>query len=539
MATINPLIVSLVLLLSIVPAHAEIFNIPSGDVTALIAAINAANSNGKKNRIILEKGTYTLTVVDNVGPCCAPAPGGGANGLPLISSVLTIQGAGAGFTSIVRHSERLGDRNAPSFRIFSVTAAGALTLDRVTIRGGGPSAGAGGGLYNAGTVAIMKSSIFGETSFSGGGIQNQGTMTITNSGVSGVSGLGSSGGGINNSGNLIISNSDIGGSVIDGAAGGISNVGTLLVSNSTISGFAGASGAIASGGGATLSLKNSTVAGSRAHHGGSAGISIFGGQATILNSTIADNESSPLDPRFAVGGIQVTSGTLTLQNTILARNSVLAPGPPGLPSTPSDCSGIINSLGNNLIGDPTGCIINLQPTDVTGDSGLDAFVDLGVPGTGHIPLMAGSPAIDAGNPDACPATDQLGLARVGNCDIGAIEFQPVPVLRAVVNVRPYSDNININPNGTELIRVAILGTSSFDTSIVDPATVRFGPNQVGAEGRSRFRDTNGDGLLDLVLRFPIQGAGIQCNDSFVSISGQTVTGEPIQGIDTIHVVGCN
>ena len=104
-----------------------------------------------------------------------------------------------------------------------------------------------------------------------------------------------------------------------------------------------------------------------------------------------------------------------------------------------------------------------------------------------------------------------------------------PVLRAVVNVRPHSGNININPNSDKLIRVAILGTNSFDTSIVDPASVRFGPNQVAADGRSRLRDVNGDGLLDLVLRFRIHGSGIRCNDSFVSISGQTVNGEHNSG----------
>jgi len=48
-----------------------------------------------------------------------------------------------------------------------------------------------------------------------------------------------------------------------------------------------------------------------------------------------------------------------------------------------------------------------------------------MPGHGHFPLLEGSPAIDAGNDAFCPSTDQLGQPRVGVCDIGAIEFQPV------------------------------------------------------------------------------------------------------------------
>ena len=40
--------------------------------------------------------------------------------------------------------------------------------------------------------------------------------------------------------------------------------------------------------------------------------------------------------------------------------------------------------------------------------------------TPTVPLLAGSPAIDAGS--NCPATDQRGFARNGVCDIGAYEF---------------------------------------------------------------------------------------------------------------------
>jgi hypothetical protein len=65
----------------------------------------------------------------------------------------------------------------------------------------------------------------------------------------------------------------------------------------------------------------------------------------------------------------------------------------------------------------------LLPTDLTGDPGLGPFTDDGIPGHGHFPLLPGSPAIDAGNDAACPATDQLGQSRVGRCDIGAIEFE--------------------------------------------------------------------------------------------------------------------
>jgi hypothetical protein len=132
------------------------------------------------------------------------------------------------------------------------------------------------------------------------------------------------------------------------------------------------------------------------------------GTLTILNSTIADNQA-----QSNRGGGLAGSG-MVLLNTILARNTARQ-GP--------DCVGTVTSLGTNLIGDPTGCTITLQPNDLTGDPGLDTFTDDGTPGNGHFPLLPTSQAIDAGNDAACPRTDQLGEPRVGPCDIGAIEFQ--------------------------------------------------------------------------------------------------------------------
>jgi hypothetical protein len=106
-----------------------------------------------------------------------------------------------------------------------------------------------------------------------------------------------------------------------------------------------------------------------------------------------------------------------LTNTILARNT----RPFGGKS--SDCSGPVTSLGHNLIGDPTGCTITLEPTDLTGDPGLGTFTDNGTPGNGHLPLQRGNPALDAGNQACCPPTDQPGRRRIGPCDIGAMRFR--------------------------------------------------------------------------------------------------------------------
>jgi hypothetical protein len=133
---------------------------------------------------------------------------------------------------------------------------------------------------------------------------------------------------------------------------------------------------------------------------------------TLINSTITHNAGG-----LGVGGISNRGSTVTLQNTLLAGNTRSHPmeGP--------DCVGPITSLGHNLIGDPTGCTITLQDTDLTGDPGLGTFTDDGIPGHGHFPLLSMSPAINAGDGAACPRRDQLGARRHKPCDIGAIEFQ--------------------------------------------------------------------------------------------------------------------
>jgi hypothetical protein len=107
--------------------------------------------------------------------------------------------------------------------------------------------------------------------------------------------------------------------------------------------------------------------------------------------------------------------TTILQNTILTHDAddMFA----------HDCDGPVISRGNNIVGDPTGCNITLQPGDLVGNPGLDLFVDDGKPGHGHFPLLPTSPAIGTGNTDLCPNEDQLDRPRRASCDIGAIEFR--------------------------------------------------------------------------------------------------------------------
>ena len=90
-----------------------------------------------------------------------------------------------------------------------------------------------------------------------------------------------------------------------------------------------------------------------------------------------------------------------------------------------------------------------------------------------------------------------------------------------------------------MISVAILTTSTFDATTVDPLSVKFGPNEaIEAHGRGHIEDVNGDGQFDLVLHFNTQHTGIQCGDTSAVLTGKTFSGQAIAGFDSIQTVGC-
>jgi hypothetical protein len=99
---------------------------------------------------------YTLTAVDNatVGP----------NGLPSITSRLTLRGIGAQSTIIERAA------SAPPFRLLHVAAMGVLTLEGLTLRGGDDATtNGGGGIYTRGTLTLTDSTLSENTARQGVG----------------------------------------------------------------------------------------------------------------------------------------------------------------------------------------------------------------------------------------------------------------------------------------------------------------------------------------------------------------------------------
>jgi CSLREA domain-containing protein len=402
-------------------------------------------------------------------------------------------------------------------RVFHVIGAVTVHFEDLTIQNGfvkdGLAGGGGGIVIYGGSLELKNCIVKDNAADFGGGIVNEFSLVnIVNTTITTNTAIRTGSGISNRGGTLEISDSTINGNAASLEGGGISNT------------FNG-----------NVVLRNSTISGNTAHFGG--GINNDTGSLSIVNCTITENMGGNTG-----GGIGAGSGPVELQNTILAKNTA---------NYSPDCgfSRRVTSLGNNLIGDNTRCDIVPGPNDVIPEPGniidprLGDFVDDGIPGRGHYPLLTGSPAIDAANNEVCPDKDQLGNSRFDGdndglitCDIGAIEFQGEELV-VDINIKPLDFCNIIIPHSRGGIWVAVLSDGEFDPLKIKKSTVCFGPNCAKAI-RFKVRDINKDGYRDLLLRFRIRATGIKCGDTDATLTGKTFDGQSFTGTDQIITRGC-
>jgi hypothetical protein len=415
---------------------------------SLRSAIMATNDLGGSNSIVLSAGTYQLTIPRNGN---GDDSGGLKIGKGLVENDVTLLGIAADMTVIdANHLDQamnVGSYSSASISDLTVEngnsafGAGIGNTGRVELAGvslvnndgsqggglfnsgngmamledclvTGNTAGVGAGILNSGnaTAVLEDCQVTNNTAVDGGGVHNIGTMIVTATTIADNH----VGDGLTNRGTLRLERSTVSGNT----GGGVYNTGTMTVTATTVAGNqAVEGGGIFSSG--TMTLVNDTIANNTARWGG--GIYTFGfGDVTLINCTIARNDAS--GSVFSAGGGLYSDGKpVSLKNTIVARNTSVT-GP--------DIEGEVASQGHNLIGNGTGGN-GFSDTDFVGtaDNPIDPLLgplqDNGGP-TQTMALQAGSLAIDHGDPDGAPATDQRGVARDDHPDIGAFEFQPSP-----------------------------------------------------------------------------------------------------------------
>lgn len=219
----------------------------------------------------------------------------------------------------------------------------------------------------------------------------------------------------------------------------------------------------------TNSLINVTMVGNRAvagdnwgtgMQGGACGGGLYndGGMLTLNHLTIADNvvvpgatnQFSGAVPWASGAGLFATNGIVTLLNTLVANNA-----------GSSNLFGFLVDNGHNLSSDSS-CSFTSNGSLNSTDPKLGALDNYGGP-TPTMPLLAGSPAIDGGDPAAFAPTDQRGRSRPFGLapDIGAFESSPPYVIRGAISGATFTGEVQVT-TGPLTLTTTNHGRYSFD-----------------------------------------------------------------------------
>jgi hypothetical protein len=366
------LLALLVVVFSLVSTtQARVFPCTAGDTGCILAAIAQSNLQPARQDVIdLDASTFTFTRQDNGNDF------DGFTASPIVLGNLIIRGQGAAQTILARD----GALDTPLFRLLHIGVSGRVTLAHLTLQGGAVSPvffNRGGAVFNEGDLLVHDAVITESEAWIGGGVHNglRGTLRLLRTAITnntadfiagGVTSLGptfidgcliadnlaESGAGMGfdpNAGRIVVRNSILAGNVAFFNAGGAADgTGTLDLTNTVIldneAGIRGGGLALDEG---QLTLRGVTLVGNAAAHFGG-GLYVGAGTVDIRRSTIAHN-------RIVLGGngggIFNSAGVVNLRNSVLAGNEA--------PDSP-DCFGTIQTQGQTLVGDTTGCTVQPQ-----------------------------------------------------------------------------------------------------------------------------------------------------------------------------------
>jgi hypothetical protein len=125
-----------------------------------------------------------------------------------------------------------------------------------------------------------------------------------------------------------------------------------------------------------------------------------------------------------------------------------------------------------------------------------------------------------------------------------IRVQPA-IIEVDLDIKPGSYPNSISPTSKGVIPVAVLGSAAFDVTTIDVATLRFGPDLAMPAHNladpgvylGHLEDVNKDDLMDLVSHYVVGDTGLAYGDTEACLIGETVSGIPIKGCDSVQMLG--
>lgn len=123
---------------------------------------------------------------------------------------------------------------------------------------------------------------------------------------------------------------------------------------------------------------------------------------------------------------------------------------------------------------------------------------------------------------------------------GARDALVIRLIEALIDIKPGSDPNCFNINGHGVVPVAVLGSETFDVSMIDYSSLSLGGLQVRIRGKKgpmcHIEYSNADAFLDLVCLFQDDASAWAPGGDMATLSGHLLDGTPFEGSDSICVV---
>lgn len=130
-----------------------------------------------------------------------------------------------------------------------------------------------------------------------------------------------------------------------------------------------------------------------------------------------------------------------------------------------------------------------------------------------------------------------GVSRVSGTLNSAEWYLPVVETTVMVDIdiKPGGDPNSINRAASGNVPVAVLSSTTFDATTIDPSTVMFAGAPALRIGGGP-EDVNGDGLADVVFHFATQALELPDGTTQACLTGQTTDETNVEGCDAVRLV---